>query len=148
MKHGARGASFLRRRLTSKGYQEGSLKEIMGRGEPHKGISIIKNGMNKARFMSTMRRDIGLFKGEVTSFTLNIPEYPLIILFVLIGAVLLISSGDLVSMFLAIELQSYGCAPSEACVNYGVFLLTVTLVSSLTRSYYRPRVVASRYANN
>jgi len=35
-------------------------------------------------------------------------EYPLIILFILLGSTLLISSSDLVSMFLAIELQSYG----------------------------------------
>jgi len=38
----------------------------------------------------------------------KIVEYPLIILFVLTGAVLLISTNDLVSIFLAIELQSYG----------------------------------------
>nr|YP_010218674.1 NADH dehydrogenase subunit 2 [Morchella brunnea]UBU98380.1 NADH dehydrogenase subunit 2 [Morchella brunnea] len=38
----------------------------------------------------------------------TIIEYPLIILFVLIGATFLMSSSDLVSMFLAIELQSYG----------------------------------------
>ncbi|KAG0632706.1 hypothetical protein HOY80DRAFT_897643 [Tuber brumale] len=37
-----------------------------------------------------------------------IPEYPLVILFILIGAIFLMSSSDLVSMFLAIELQSYG----------------------------------------
>jgi NADH-ubiquinone oxidoreductase chain 2 len=35
-------------------------------------------------------------------------ESPLIILFILIGAILLMSSSDLVSMFLTIELQSYG----------------------------------------
>ena len=35
-------------------------------------------------------------------------EYPLIILFVVTGAVLLVSSCDLVSVFLSIELQSYG----------------------------------------
>ena len=34
--------------------------------------------------------------------------YSLIILFILIGAILLMSSSDLISMFLAIELQSYG----------------------------------------
>nr|YP_010033058.1 NADH dehydrogenase subunit 2 [Tuber calosporum]QOW39563.1 NADH dehydrogenase subunit 2 [Tuber calosporum] len=39
---------------------------------------------------------------------LQIPEYPLVILFILIGAIFLMSSSDLVSMFLAIELQSYG----------------------------------------
>lgn len=35
-------------------------------------------------------------------------EYPLIILFIVTGAVFLVSSGDLVSIFLSIELQSYG----------------------------------------
>lgn len=39
---------------------------------------------------------------------LNILEYYLIILFVLIGAMLIIYSGDLISLFLSIELQSYG----------------------------------------
>jgi NADH-ubiquinone oxidoreductase chain 2 len=37
-----------------------------------------------------------------------IAEYPLIILFVVTGAVLLVSTNDFVSIFLAIELQSYG----------------------------------------
>lgn len=35
-------------------------------------------------------------------------EYPLIILFIISGAVFLISSNDLISIFLSIELQSYG----------------------------------------
>ncbi|RYE15754.1 MAG: hypothetical protein EOP34_02005 [Rickettsiales bacterium] len=35
-------------------------------------------------------------------------EYPLIILFVTCGAVFLMSSGDLISIFVSIELQSYG----------------------------------------
>ncbi len=39
---------------------------------------------------------------------LKIVEYPLIILFVISGAVFLISTNDLVSIFLSIELQSYG----------------------------------------
>lgn len=38
----------------------------------------------------------------------KIIEYPLILLFIIIGAVFLISSSDLVSIFLSIELQSYG----------------------------------------
>jgi NADH-ubiquinone oxidoreductase chain 2 len=38
----------------------------------------------------------------------RIIEYPLIILFILTGSVFLISSSDLVSIFLSIELQSYG----------------------------------------
>jgi NADH-ubiquinone oxidoreductase chain 2 len=43
-------------------------------------------------------------KGE--QFTIS--EYTLILLFVLVGSVLLISSSDFVSLFLSIELQSYG----------------------------------------
>jgi NADH-ubiquinone oxidoreductase chain 2 len=39
---------------------------------------------------------------------LKIIEYPLILLFIIAGAVLLISTNDLISVFLAIELQSYG----------------------------------------
>lgn len=38
----------------------------------------------------------------------KIIEYPLILLFIIIGAVFLVSSSDLVSIFLSIELQSYG----------------------------------------
>jgi NADH-ubiquinone oxidoreductase chain 2 len=39
---------------------------------------------------------------------LKIIEYPLILLFIISGAVFLISTNDLVSIFLSIELQSYG----------------------------------------
>ena len=38
----------------------------------------------------------------------KIIEYPLIILFIITGAIFLISSSDIVSIFLSIELQSYG----------------------------------------
>ena len=38
----------------------------------------------------------------------KIIEYPLILLFIIVGATFLISSSDIVSIFLSIELQSYG----------------------------------------
>jgi len=38
----------------------------------------------------------------------RIIEYPLIVLFVIIGALFLMSASDLISVFLSIELQSYG----------------------------------------
>ena len=38
----------------------------------------------------------------------KIIEYPLIIIFIITGGVFLISTSDLVSIFLSIELQSYG----------------------------------------
>src|SRR6267378_2485102 len=48
--------------------------------------------------------NIILKKGE----QYTILEYTLIILFIIMGSILLISSSDLVSIFLTIELQSYG----------------------------------------
>jgi len=38
----------------------------------------------------------------------KIIEYPLILLFIITGAVFLVSTSDLVSIFISIELQSYG----------------------------------------
>jgi len=38
----------------------------------------------------------------------QIVEYPLILLFIITGGIFLLSSSDLVSIFLSIELQSYG----------------------------------------
>ena len=38
----------------------------------------------------------------------KITEYPLILLFIITGAIFLMSTNDLVSIFLSIELQSYG----------------------------------------
>lgn len=39
---------------------------------------------------------------------LKIIEYPLILLFIITGAVFLMSTNDFISVFLSIELQSYG----------------------------------------
>jgi len=47
-------------------------------------------------------------KYDLIGEQIRIIEYPLVILFILIGAMFLMSSCDLVSMFLSIELQSYG----------------------------------------
>ena len=47
----------------------------------------------------------------------KITEYSLIILFIIMGAIFLISSSDIISVFLSIELQSYGRVPSEAYVD-------------------------------
>ena len=57
-------------------------------------------------------------------------EYPLVILFILIGATFLMSSSDLVSMFISIELQSYGCAPGEAYVVEILFIVNIKTISS------------------
>lgn len=43
-----------------------------------------------------------------TSKQFRILEYPLLIVFVVMGTLLVISSSDLISIFLSIELQSYG----------------------------------------
>jgi len=53
---------------------------------------------------SNIDKDKLIKKGEGYS----IIEYPLLLLFIVLGATFLMSSSDLVSMFLSIELQSYG----------------------------------------
>jgi NADH-ubiquinone oxidoreductase chain 2 len=49
-----------------------------------------------------------IFKDEICWEQYDKIEYTLIILFIVIGSILLISSGDFISIFLCIELQSYG----------------------------------------
>jgi NADH-ubiquinone oxidoreductase chain 2 len=63
-------------------------------------------------------KDYNIFTGKNTKFMPNvldkigenykIIEYPLILLFIIMGANFLISSSDLISVFISIELQSYG----------------------------------------
>lgn len=63
-------------------------------------------------------RGFSIFSKENTNLILNrfnkigeqfkIIEYPLILLFIIMGANFLISSSDLISVFISIELQSYG----------------------------------------
>jgi NADH-ubiquinone oxidoreductase chain 2 len=55
-------------------------------------------------FMLIIKKYINLKNTE----HMKIIEYPLIILFVITGAIFLISSYDIISIFLSIELQSYG----------------------------------------
>ena len=69
----------------------------------------------------------------------TIIEYPLIILFIITGAFFLISSNDLISMFLSLELQSYGLyllstlyRNSELATSAG---LTYFLLGGLSSSF-------------
>jgi NADH-ubiquinone oxidoreductase chain 2 len=69
----------------------------------------------------------------------KIIEYPLIILFIITGAVFLVSASDLVSVFLSIELQSYGLyllstiyRNSESATNGG---LTYFLLGGLSSCF-------------
>lgn len=56
---------------------------------------------------ATLNYDGDLISNK-TSEQYRIIEYPLIITFIICGAVFLMSTGDLISLFLSIELQSYG----------------------------------------
>jgi len=68
-------------------------------------ISFFKLLFTKIQFIKKLSvSNIILKKGE----QYTILEYTLILLFIIMGSLLLISSSDLVSIFLAIELQSYG----------------------------------------
>lgn len=77
--------------------------------------------------------------GNKTAGQFRIIEYGLIIVFILCGAVFLMSSGDLVSVFLSIELQSYGLyilstlyRDSESATASG---LTYFLLGGLSSSF-------------
>lgn len=77
--------------------------------------------------------------GNKTAGQFRIIEYALIIVFILCGAVFLMSSGDLVSVFLSIELQSYGLyilstlyRDSESATASG---LTYFLLGGLSSSF-------------
>src|SRR5271156_1728953 len=48
-----------------------------------------------------------IYKNNYMSEQYRIVEYPLIILFCIVGAIFLMSSFDIISIFLSIELQSY-----------------------------------------
>ena len=68
-------------------------------------MSFFKLLFTKLQFLRKLTVSNIIFKkGE----QYTIIEYTLVMLFVIMGTVLLISSSDLVSIFLAIELQSYG----------------------------------------
>jgi NADH-ubiquinone oxidoreductase chain 2 len=57
-------------------------------------------------------------------------DYSIIVLFSILGSSLLISSFDLISVYLSIELQSFGCAPGEAYVEEVcplIFIISNTL---------------------
>ena len=68
-------------------------------------MSLHKLLFTKLQFLKNLAvSNIILKKGE----QYTILEYTLMLLFIIIGSILLISSSDLVSIFLSIELQSYG----------------------------------------
>jgi NADH-ubiquinone oxidoreductase chain 2 len=64
-----------------------------------------------------------------TTFESYSTDYSIIVLFSILGSSLLISSFDLISVYLSIELQSFGCAPSEAYVEE-VILFFETIIPS------------------
>ena len=68
-------------------------------------LSFNKLLFTKLQFVKNIAvSNILLKKGE----QYTILEYTLMLLFIITGSILLISSSDLVSIFLSIELQSYG----------------------------------------
>ena len=58
-------------------------------------------------------------------------DYSIIVLFSILGSSLLISSFDLISLYLSIELQSFGCAPSEAYVEEVILFFEMIIPSGI-----------------
>lgn len=63
---------------------------------------------SKSSWLISLEKNLTKYFFNKIGEHLKIIEYPLILLFVVSGAVFLISTNDLVSIFLSIELQSYG----------------------------------------
>jgi len=58
-------------------------------------------------------------------------DYSIIVLFSILGSSLLISSFDLISVYLSIELQSFGCAPSDAYVEEVILFFEIIKPSGI-----------------
>ena len=65
-------------------------------------------------------------------------DYSIIVLFSILGSSLLISSFDLISVYLSIELQSFGCAPGEASVEEVCNLIIISLISYTLSGIFGP----------
>jgi NADH-ubiquinone oxidoreductase chain 2 len=61
----------------------------------------------KRKFIKISNENLTIFLNKMSD-QYRIIEYPLIVMFCLIGAIFLMSSYDIVSIFLSLELQSYG----------------------------------------
>jgi NADH-ubiquinone oxidoreductase chain 2 len=61
----------------------------------------------KRKFLNISNENLTIFINKMSE-QYRIIEYPLIVLFCLTGAIFLMSSYDIVSIFLSLELQSYG----------------------------------------
>nr|YP_009370469.1 NADH dehydrogenase subunit 2 [Gomphillus americanus]ARO90074.1 NADH dehydrogenase subunit 2 [Gomphillus americanus] len=67
----------------------------------------INNNMNpNNRFMENLLSNLQYFDKNKEQY--SIIEYPLVIVFIILGAIFIISSSDIISVFISIELQSYG----------------------------------------
>ena len=67
----------------------------------------INNKINiNNKFIINILSNLQLFDKNKEQYT--IIEYPLVIVFIILGAIFLISSNDIISVFISIELQSYG----------------------------------------
>jgi NADH-ubiquinone oxidoreductase chain 2 len=69
--------------------------------------SFLPNKFMEGNIKYISNKKMGIFVNKMAD-QYRIIEYPLIILFCLTGAVFLMSSSDIVSVFLSLELQSYG----------------------------------------
>lgn len=69
-----------------------------------------RNFVNKTNLLNKLLDNLihNLELSNKTKEQYTIIEYPLIILFIIVGAMFLISCNDIISIFLSIELQSYG----------------------------------------
>ena len=98
------------------------------------------------------KKDIDTETPLISSLESYSTDYSIIVLFSILGSSLLISSFDLISVYLSIELQSFGCAPGEAYVEEVcnlINLISYTLSGIFGPLWgYLPRLIALELSNN
>jgi NADH-ubiquinone oxidoreductase chain 2 len=78
---------------------------------PRRVLVLFNKGCAGATFFDLFNTKLLFNNTEIinkTGQSFKILEYPLILLFIITGSIFLVSTSDLVSLFLSIELQSYG----------------------------------------
>jgi hypothetical protein len=108
-------------------YIAGACIIMLGEGFIKKELKI---NLKKNIFFSNFQ-----FQKNLLKFFMS--EYPLIILFTTLGMICLITSNDLISFFLGIELQSLSCAPNEPITQLFITTFTLLLLTNTLLSVYR-----------
>lgn len=93
-----------------------------------------------------------LLEREYSNNRLEVKEYNFLLLFTVLGGSLLISSQNLISLYLSLELQSFSCAPREVYIEEilvtSIILILSGIFGLLIYGRYLPPVITKNHVNN